>query len=179
MLVKKAVNRAGDGVAYACGRADHVGARTQMRDFTQELHGVRLRRDRVGVRIIDPANDLDRGGLHFKWLPFGGRRHDQPGSFDGAASGEFLHFFGVIDECIRHNDLHRMKARAIGHVDERNTRLGIATGFDPTLDRNGNMFVAQRRFAGEDVETAKMAHELKLFLGDVYILVCHFERCEK
>ena len=159
MLVKKAVNRAGDGVAYACGRADHVGARAQMCDFTQELHGVRLGCDRIGIRIIDPANDLDRGGLHFKWLALGGRWHDQPGSFDGAASCEFLDFIGVIDERIRHHDLHRMKARAIGQVHERNTRLGIATGFDPTLDRNGNMFVAQRRFAGEDVETAKMAHE--------------------
>ncbi len=40
--------------------ADHVGARPQMRDLAQELERVRLRLDRIGVGVVDPADHLDR-----------------------------------------------------------------------------------------------------------------------
>ena len=47
-------------VAHARHGADHVGARPQVRDLAQELHRVRLGLDRIGVRVVDPADDLDR-----------------------------------------------------------------------------------------------------------------------
>ena len=40
-------------------RAERVGARAQVRDLAQVLQRVPLRLDRVGLGIVDPADDLD------------------------------------------------------------------------------------------------------------------------
>ena len=54
-----AVHRLCQAVADARDGAEQVGARPQVRDFAQELQRVRLGLDRVGFRILDPADDLD------------------------------------------------------------------------------------------------------------------------
>ena len=59
-LVEEAVDRLRQGVAHARRGADHVGARPQVRHLAQELERVRLGLDRVGVRVLDPADHLDR-----------------------------------------------------------------------------------------------------------------------
>ena len=71
--------------------ADHVGARAQMRDLAQEFERVRLRLDRIGVGIVDPADHPDRARLHLERLPLGRRRHDRPGRLDRAAGGQLQH----------------------------------------------------------------------------------------
>ena len=78
-------------VPHARRRADHVGARPQMRDLAQKLHRVRLRLDRIGVGVVDPADHLDRARLHLERLPLGRRRHDRAGRLDRAAGGELQH----------------------------------------------------------------------------------------
>ena len=59
-------------VPHARRRPDHVGARPQMRHLAQELHRVRLRLDRIGVRVVDPADHLDRARLHLERLALAG-----------------------------------------------------------------------------------------------------------
>ena len=79
-------------------RADHVGARPQMRHLAQELQRVRLRLDRIGVRVVDPADHLDRARLHLEGLPLGRRRHDHPRRLDRAAGRELQDLVGVIGQ---------------------------------------------------------------------------------
>ncbi len=59
VVVEVAVDRLGQRVAHARRRADDVGARPQVRDLAQIFHGVVLGRDRIGVRVVDPADHLD------------------------------------------------------------------------------------------------------------------------
>jgi hypothetical protein len=57
LLVEEAMDRLRDRVAQrASPQPKDVGARAQVRDFAQELHRVRLRLDRVGLRVVDPAD---------------------------------------------------------------------------------------------------------------------------
>ena len=72
----------GNGVADArCGSHD-VGSRTQVGNLAQVLHAVRLGLDRVGVRIVNPADYLDVARLHFERLSLCRRGNDQAGGFD-------------------------------------------------------------------------------------------------
>ena len=60
VLVEEAVDRLRERVAHAGDRAEDVRARPQVRDLAQVLQRVALRLHRVGVGIVDPADDLDR-----------------------------------------------------------------------------------------------------------------------
>ena len=96
MLIEKTVDRLRDRVPHARQRADHVGARTQVRDLAQEFERVRLRLDRIGIGIVDPPDHANRVGLHLERLAFRRRRHDLPGRLDGAARGQPRHFARVV-----------------------------------------------------------------------------------
>ena len=156
VLVEKAVDRLGDGVAHARDRADDVGARPQMRHFAQVFHAVRLGLDRIGVRIFDPADHLDLARLHFERLALGRRGHDAAGRFDRAAGGQMHDLVGVIGQRVRRHHLHRMKARAVGNVHEGNAGFRIAAGAHPALERDRGI---RGRAAGEDVEASAECHD--------------------
>ena len=110
LLVEEAVDRLGERVAHARDRADHVGARAQVRHLAQELHRVRLGLDRVGVGIVDPADHAHRVGLHLERLALGGRRHDRAGRLHRAARREMLHLARVVGQRLRGDHLHGMEA---------------------------------------------------------------------
>ena len=156
MLVEKAVDRLGDAVAHARGRADDVGARPQVRHFAQVFHGVRLGLDRIGVGIFHPAQHLDLACLHFERLPLGGRRHDAAAGLDRAAGGEMHELIGVVGERGGRHHLHRMKAGAVGNVHEGDPRLRIAAGAHPALERDRGI---RRGVAGENVEATTVGHD--------------------
>ena len=59
VLVEEAVHRHRERVAHARDRAEDVRARPQVRDLAQVLQRVPLRLHRVGVGVVDPADDLD------------------------------------------------------------------------------------------------------------------------
>ena len=133
--------------------ADHVGARPQMRDLAQELQRVRLRLDRIGVRVVDPADHLDRARLHLERLPLRRRRHDRPGRLDRAAGRELQDLVGVIGQRVRRDHLHRMERRSVRQVHERNAGLRVAPGAHPALDRDRRV---RRRVAGQDLAHAEL-----------------------
>jgi hypothetical protein len=110
VVVEKAMDRLGERVAHPCRGADHIGARAQMGDLAQEFHAVRLGLDRIAVRIVDPADDLNGGRLHLERLSLGGRRHDHAGRCDGAAGGELLNLVGVVGQRIGRHHLDGMEA---------------------------------------------------------------------
>ena len=95
-FVEEAVGRLRERVAHARQGSDHVRARPQVRHFAQELERVRLGLDRVGVGIVDPADDVDRARLHFERLAFGGRWHDGAGRFDRAPGSEVQNLLFVV-----------------------------------------------------------------------------------
>jgi hypothetical protein len=70
--VEEAVDRLGDRVAHARQRADHVGARAQVRDLAQELERVRLGLDRIRVGIVDPADTRTASACISNGCPFAG-----------------------------------------------------------------------------------------------------------
>ena len=154
VLVEEAMDRLRQRVAHARRRADHVGARPQMRDLAQELHRVRLRLDRIGVRVVDPADHLDRARLHLERLALGRRRHDRAGRLDRAAGGELQDLVGVVRQRVRRDHLHRMERRAVRQVHERDAGLGVAPGAHPALDRDRRVL---RRLAGQDRAHVELA----------------------
>ena len=137
VLIEEAMDRLGQRMPHAGGCADHIGARAQVRDLTQELERVWLGLDGIGLRVVHPTDGFDGIRLHFERLALGGRRHNGPGRLDGAAGREFEHFIGVIGQRVRRHDLDRVEARAVGNVHEGNARLRVAPGSHPALYRHG------------------------------------------
>ena len=163
-LVEEPVDRLRQRVAHARRRPDHVGARPQVRDLAQELHRVRLRLDRIGVGIVDPADHLDRAGLHLERLPLRRRRHDRSRRLDGAAGGQLQDLVGVVGQRVGRDHLHRMERRSVGQMHERNAGLRIAPGAHPAFDGDG---CVRRRRAGEDRADVefRIAHGVKSGAG--------------
>src|SRR4051812_14442560 len=91
---------------------------------------MRLGLDRIVVRILHPADDADLRRLHLEGLALGGRGHDAAARLDRAAAGELLHV-GIVGERVRRDDLHRMKRRAVGEMDERDAGLRVAPRAHP------------------------------------------------
>jgi hypothetical protein len=149
------VDRLRDRVAHARHGADHVGARTQVRDVAQVLHAVRLGLDRVGVGVVDPADHLDLARLHLERLALGRRRHDDAGRLDGAAGGQVRDLDSVVRQRGRRDDLNRVEAGAVRDIDEGNARLRIAPRAHPALDGNG---LIGRRLTAENLLNAEFCH---------------------
>ena len=70
VLMKVTVDGHRQAVADPCDRAKRVGPRPEMGNRPQVLHGVPLGRDRVSIRVLDPADDLDAIGLDLEPLAF-------------------------------------------------------------------------------------------------------------
>ncbi|MNF78279.1 hypothetical protein D3C84_604550 [compost metagenome] len=80
-FVEEAVNGLGQAVAYPGHGADHVGTGTQVTLLAQVFDAVALGRHGVGVRVFDPAHDLDVGGLQLEGLAAALGSHDHTGHF--------------------------------------------------------------------------------------------------
>lgn len=57
-------------MTHARHGANQVGARAQVGHFAQVFDAVAFGRHWVSVRIVDPADHFDRGGLQFEALAF-------------------------------------------------------------------------------------------------------------
>ena len=157
VLVEVAVDRLGEAVADARDRAEQVGARAQVRDLAQEFQRVRLGLDRVGFRIVDPADHFDRFGLDLEALALALRGHQRAGGDHRAAGGEPLHFGFVVGQRARRDDLDRREAGAVADVDERQPGLGVAPRAHPAADRD---FAAFGHLARERLRNADRGHAL-------------------
>ena len=145
--VEIAVDRLRQRVPHPGRGANHIGARPQMRDLAEVLHGVRLRLDRVGVRVVDPADHPDGARLHLERLALALRRHDDAGRLDRAAGCDPQNLVVVIGQRVRRDHLKRMERRAVGQMHEGNAGLGVAPGAHPAFDRDGPI---RRRLAGQN-----------------------------
>ena len=147
VLVEEPVDRLRQRVSHSRRRRNHVGPRAQMRHLAQELHRVRLRLDRIGVRVVHPADHLDRARLHLERLPLRRRRHDRPRRLHRATGRQLQDLIGVIGQRARRDHLHRMERRSVRQVHERNARLRVPPGAHPAFDRDRGVL---RRLAGQD-----------------------------
>ncbi len=138
----------------------------QVRDLAQELERVRLRLDRIGIRVLDPADDLDRARLHLERLTLRRRRDDRSRRLDRAARGQVEHLVGIVRERARRDDLHRMERRTVGDVHERDAGLRIAARAHPALQRDGVVF---RRAARKNVRTSELGHRMPRIIGNVTV----------
>ena len=142
LFVEEAVQRLRQGVTHAGYRANQVGARTQVRYFTQILDAVALGRHRVGVRVFHPAGHFHAGRLDLKALTLTLRSHDFTGDNHRAAGGQTQHFLIVIGQRIINNGLYRIKAGTVIDGEERKASFRISAGTHPSADRdfavNGN-----------------------------------------
>jgi hypothetical protein len=111
----------GQAVADAGDRAEQVGARTQVRDFAQELRRHRLGLDRVGERVFDPADHFQCAGLDLERLALALRLHQGAGGDDRAAAGQALDLVEIAQGVVGH-DLDRREAGTVAHIDEGQIR---------------------------------------------------------
>ena len=144
-LVEEAVDRLRERVAHARGGGDHVGARPQVRDLAQEFERVRLGLDRIGVRVVDPADDLQRRGLHLERLALAGEGTMPVASIaQPAVRCSTL----VVRQVPGRHHLDRVERGAVGEMDEREAGLGIAPRAHPAFQRDRGVL---RRAPGENV----------------------------
>ena len=113
LFVEESVQRLRQGMTHASYRANQVGARTQVRYFTQILDAVALGRHRVGVRVFHPAGDFHAGRLDLKALTLALGSHDFTGDNHRATGGQTQHFLIVIGQRIINNGLYRIKAGTV------------------------------------------------------------------
>ena len=131
VVVEEPMDRLRQRVPYPRRRRDHVRPRPQMRDLAQELERVRLGLNRIRIRVVDPADHLDRLRLHLERLPLRRRRHDRPRRLHRAAGRELQDLVGVIGQRIRRDHLQRMKQRSIRQVRTK-CRLSSRAGCAPS-----------------------------------------------
>ena len=121
-------------VPHARDRAERVRARPQVRHFAQVLERGLLRLNRIGVRVVDPADDLDRLGLQLDRLPLALARRQRTGRDDRAARRQLLDLALVVGQRGRRDDLDRVEAGAVVDVDERQPGLRVAPRANPAAD---------------------------------------------
>ncbi len=133
-LLKKLVDGEGEGVAHAKDRAECVGARSEVRDVTQELHRVTFFLERVRGGI-GASVDEDLLGLELDTLT-GGRGSDELASHPHArARGDDAQ--GVLWNRTRlDDDLQIDERAAVVHLDEMDP-LAVAPRFHPAV--NGDL----------------------------------------
>jgi len=142
-------------VADARHRAEQVGARAQMCNFAQKFQRMRLGLDRIGFRVIHPAEHFDGTGLNLERLPLP-LRGDQRACGDERASGrQALDLTFVVAQCRGGDNLDRCKARAIAQGDKAQARLGIAAGAHPAAYAHG---APSRALARQKLLDAGNAH---------------------
>ena len=120
VLVEEAVDRHAQRVPHARDGAERVRARAKVRDLAQVFERVLLGLDRIGVGILDPADDFDLARLDLERLALALRLHERAGGDDRAAGGQVHDFARVIRQRVRRDDLDRIEARSV--VDARGTR---------------------------------------------------------
>src|SRR5690606_26120540 len=115
--------------------------------------------DRVGLRVLDPADDLDRFGLDLERLALALGLGEGAGTDDRAAGGEPLHLGLVVGQRRRRDHLDRREAGAVADVDEAQPGLGVAPGPDPAADRH---LAADRQLPFERMFDADCSHPASL-----------------
>ena len=106
-LVEVAVHRHAERMPHARDRAEGVGARPQVRDLAQVLERGLLRLNRIRLRVVHPADDLDRFGLQLDRLALALARRHRPGRDDRAARRQLLDLALVVGQRGRGDDLER------------------------------------------------------------------------
>ena len=89
-----------------------------MRDLAEVLEAVPLGADRVGVRILDPADDADGVGLHLDGLALALGLDELAVDFEGAAGVETLDLRLVVGQVIGRDDLDGVLAGAVVEIDK-------------------------------------------------------------
>ena len=148
VLVEVAMDGHGEAVPDPGHRADAVRAHAQVGDLAQVLEGVVLGLDRVAVRVVDPADDIDRVGDQLDVLALALRGDERSADGDRAAAGQARDLVVVVVERRRGHDLERSEARSVVDVQEGEPGLRVTPGPDPALDGGA---CTDCRPAGQDV----------------------------
>ena len=156
-LMKVAMDGHGEAMPDPGNRAEGVGPHPQVRHLPEIFERVPLRRDRVALRVVHPANDDDGLGEQLDRLPLALRGCESAGGGDGAAGGQTQDLVLVVAKGGRGHHLQGIEAGPIMKMQEGKPGLRIATRTDPTLYRHAR---AGRRPAREDIrDSACLRHE--------------------
>ena len=135
VLVEVPVHGHRQAVAHPRDRSERVGPRPQVCHGPQVLHRVPLGRDRVTVRVLDPADHLDAIGLDLEPLTLALRFGQRARDAHRAVRGQVQDLGLVVRQRRLGDDLDRLEARAVVDLEEREPGLGVAPRAEPALDR--------------------------------------------
>jgi hypothetical protein len=118
VLVKVAVHGHAQAMTHAGHRAERVRARPKVRDVPQILERRPLLLDWVGLRVVNPADDLDRLGLQFDRLSLALALCQHAVRDHRASRGQPPDLTVVVGQVFRGHHLDRGEARTVVHVHE-------------------------------------------------------------
>src|SRR4029077_18747848 len=108
----------------------------QVRHLTQVLERGLLLLDRIGVRIVNPADDLDRLRLKLHGLRLALARRHRTDRDDGKAPRQPLYLALVVGQRGRTDDLQRIETGTVVQVNEGQSGFGVSAGPDPAAHRD-------------------------------------------
>ena len=158
----------GQAVTDAGHGTERVRARAQVGHLAEVLEGVALRRDGVAVRVVDPADDLERLGLqlHALALALGGCQ--DAADDDRAARRQAQHVGLVVGQGRGRHDLERGEAGAVVDLHEGQPGLRVATGAHPARDGDSR---AHQGLAGQDVGDADRLRHGRVMSSCMIVIV--------
>ena len=109
-LVKEPMDRLRETMPHARHCAKRVRARPKVGNVAQIFEAVLFGRNRIRVRIIDPADDFHVAGLNLIRLAFALRFDQRAGDDRGTAGGHVKDFVRVIRQRRRRDNLNRIEA---------------------------------------------------------------------
>ena len=132
-FLEELVDGVGEAAAHAEDGAEEIRPRAEVGDLAEELEGVALLLERVGVIGLAEHGEFFRHDLPFLAAALG---FDELAMHLDGGTGVGAGDVGVVGQRGVHDDLQALQAGAVVELDEREG-LGVAAGADPALEEDG------------------------------------------
>jgi hypothetical protein len=134
--VKVAMDCHAEAMAHAGHGAERVRPRAEVGHFAQVFERRALLLDWIPFRVVYPPDDVHGLGLELDGLSQPLALGQHAGHRNRAPGGQLLDLALVVGQRAGGDHLERIEARAVVHVDERNSGFGVAARPNPATNRH-------------------------------------------